>query len=595
MHQFFQKKLLKSTSSNSYKITEEIQSLWSGYGSIFKCELFGSYVDRVVIKHVKFPDEFNHPKGWNSDISHQRKLKSYQVEKIWYENFSGESDERFRMPKCYAVENFNDEVFMVLEDLDNAGYNQRITSPKWSHVLLCIKWLANFHAKYMGVNPKGLWKVGTYWHLETRPDELEVLDDIDLKKNASKIDYILNASNYKTIVHGDAKLANFCFSENEKKVSALDFQYVGQGCGMKDLIYFIGSCFYEEDCAKYESDILEIYFNELKIALCNYHPKIKVNEVEKEWRSMYDISWADFHRFIKGWSPSHWKINSYSEVLTKRVLEKITNVLGKEDLQELQLLAEKTAIKAGGIIQNEKKKGFKSEKKLVGSSEASRIVTKVDRIVESFILNALSDAVDKFDLGVLTEEISDDGTRFEKQYFWCIDPLDGTLPFSEGKSGYSVSISLVSKSGVSVIGVVYDPVNNIIYSAAKGLGATKNGNKLMKAPLKNEQFTLVTDRSFLSSIDKPLIIKKFKDQHNEILVKCIGGAVLNALWVIENQPSCYFKSVKNEIGGGSIWDFSSTACIAIEAGCEVFDSKGNSLNLNPENSTFMNDVGVSFT
>jgi fructose-1,6-bisphosphatase/inositol monophosphatase family enzyme len=594
MLQHFQDILLKSTNSTSFKIIEEIQSLWSGYGTISRYELSGGSIDQVVIKHVKFPNEVNHPRGWNSDISHQRKLKSYQVEKNWYQNFVGEPDDRCRMPKCYAIENHKDEVFMVLEDLDNAGYNKRVTSPEWNDIVICLKWLANFHAKYMGVNPIGIWEVGTYWHLATRPDELEVLDDINLKDNASKIDYILNSTKYQTLVHGDAKLANFCFSKNGKEVSAVDFQYVGQGCGMKDLVYFVGSCFYEEDCAKYESQILEIYFNELKLALSIYQPEIKANEVIEEWHSMFDVAWADFHRFMKGWSPSHWKINSYSEVLTKRVLAKITSVLGKTDLLELQSLAEKTAKKAGELIQEEKLKGFTTEHKSVGSSEASQIVTKVDRIVERYILKALSASVDKFDLGVLTEEQIDNGSRFEKEYFWCIDPLDGTLPFTQGKPGYAVSIALVTKAGVSVLGVVYDPVEDNLYSAVKGLGATKNGDELLKSKVHSSKFTLVIDKSFSSSLDRTSVLSKFQEKHNEVEEKYIGGAVLNALWIIENQPSTYFKSVKSKQGGGSIWDFASTSCIVTEAGGIVADAKGNHLNLNLKGSAFMNDVGVSF-
>ena len=53
----------------------------------------------------------------------------------------------------------------------------------------------------------------------------------------------------------------------------------------------------------------------------------------------------------------------------------------------------------------------------------------------------------KYDFGILTEETPDNGSRLVKDYFWCVDPLDGTLPFTEGTPGYSVSIALVSKSG----------------------------------------------------------------------------------------------------------------------------------------------------
>ena len=458
----------------------------------------------------------------------------------------------------------------------------------------CISWLAQFHACFLGNPGVGLWETGSYWHLQTRPDEFNKMEPGDLKRYAGKIDEKLSDCKFTTLVHGDAKLANFCFSKN-KEVAAVDFQYIGQGCGMKDLIYFMSSCFDEADCSKYEFNVLEIYFNELKLALSIHHPEIRVNHLEDDWRSMFQIAWADFQRFIKGWSPLHFKINSYSEAVTQRVINEMKNVLGEKDLKELQLLAEEIARKAGMLIQKEKNKGFIVDHKLVGSSEASRVVTKVDHLVESYILKSLSGSIEKFDLGILTEEKPDNRSRFDKNYFWCIDPLDGTLPFIEGKPGYSVSISLVSKKGISVLGVVYDPVKNNLYSAVRGLGATKNGNRLLKSKVINSKFSLVTDRSFSASIDKKNVIQKFRDKHEEIVLKCIGGAVLNALWVIENQPSCYFKSIKKEDGGGSIWDFSATACIAIESGCKVTDSKGDNLNFNSKYSTFMNQVGVSFT
>lgn len=595
MRQKFKDILLKSTNSESFQLVEEIQSLWSGYGTISRYHLRGAAFKSVIVKHVKFPNIINHPRGWDSDISHQRKLKSYQVETNWYKNFSEKTDVYCRIPKCYGITSFEDEVFMILEDLDSVGFEVRLTEVNWDSFTTCLKWMANFHAKFMAVSPISLWEIGTYWHLATRPDELKILDDKALRENAAKINYILNSANYQTLVHGDAKLANFCFSSDGLKVAAVDFQYVGRGCGMKDLVYFIGSCFREADCLKHEFKILEVYFSELNLALSRCNPAIDKYEVELEWRSLFDIAWADFHRFMKGWSPGHWKVNSYSEILTQSVLKKIANVLDEINLRELQCLAEATAIKAGALIEAEKQKGFTVKYKSSGISQASQVVTGIDETVQDYILDALSVSINKYDFGVLTEEKSDDGSRFEKEYFWCIDPLDGTLPFIEGRSGYSVSIALVSRKGYSVLGVVFDPVNNNLYSAVKGLGATINGVELKKTNnCLNSYFTLVVDQSYFESKERMAITKKFEDKYGEVHVVNIGGAVINALWVISNQYSCYYKAVKENKGGGSIWDFAASSCIAIESGIKVSDASGRMLYLNNNETTFMNKVGVWF-
>ena len=315
MNEYFKSVTLKSTGATSFIEKETIQNLWSGYGKIKRIHLQGSDIKSVVIKNVQLPKSNNHPRGWNSDIGHQRKLKSYEVESNFYEHFGKKSTAR--LPHCFALENKDDEVLMVLEDLDEAGFSLRKQKVTWLEIEICLEWLAKFHASYLGKIPKGLWKVGTYWHLATRPQELEALNDVALKNAATAINDKLNNCKYKTLVHGDAKLANFCFS-NDGKVAGVDFQYVGGGCGMKDVAYFIGSCLYEEDCERLESEILDTYFKYLQLALGS-----KNEALEKEWRSLYHIAWADFHRFLKGWSPGHWKINSYSERITKSVIENL--------------------------------------------------------------------------------------------------------------------------------------------------------------------------------------------------------------------------------------------------------------------------------
>ncbi|MCW3789026.1 phosphotransferase [Plebeiibacterium sediminum] len=325
MDTHFKEITLNATGAKQIIGEEEIQSLWSGYGSIVRIRLAGGNTNSVVAKHVRLPNQNKHPRGWNTDFSHQRKVKSYEVETIWYEKYAAQCNDLCKIPACLALEHKEDEVFMVLQDLDDIGYGGRLSSVSWTEIKSCLKWLANFHATYMGTNPEGLWQIGTYWHLDTRPDELAVLDDIALKNAAALIDDKLNKAQYLTLVHGDAKLANFCFSGDGKKVAAVDFQYVGGGCGMKDVAYFVGSCLYEEDCERLESDILDFYFKELKDAIQMQDSNIDVEDLETEWRNLYYYAWTDFHRFLKGWSPGHWKINDYSEKVSRRVLEEIKN------------------------------------------------------------------------------------------------------------------------------------------------------------------------------------------------------------------------------------------------------------------------------
>lgn len=292
---------------------ELIQTLWSGYGELLRIHLNHPEIPSVILKHIKIPIKAKHPRGWNTDIGHQRKLKSYEVETNWYQSYSNLS--MARVPGCLAVDKKKDEVLILLEDLDQAGFPLRKSRLNWQEIKSCLKWLATFHGSFMGRKPQGLWEIGTYWHLATRPQELQVLKDKKLKHAASKIDATLNTCTYQTLVHGDAKLANFCFGA-DGSVAAVDFQYVGGGCGMKDVAYFIGSCLSEEECERREDEILDTYFHYLDKAI-----PAEIKPIEAEWRPLYRVAWADFHRFLKGWSPDHWKINSYSERITRKVLE----------------------------------------------------------------------------------------------------------------------------------------------------------------------------------------------------------------------------------------------------------------------------------
>ena len=315
MNEYFRSIILQRTGASSILEKEIIQELWSGYGKIMRIGLENASVASVIVKHVQLPINKNHPRGWNTDIGHKRKLKSYKVEAKWYDTYSKNSTAR--LPQCLTIETQNDEMLMLLEDLDEAGFPLRKQIVSWEEITKCLEWLAKFHASYLGKDPNGLWEVGTYWHLGTRPQELAVLDDERLREAAPLIDEKLNTCEYKTFVHGDAKLANFCFAK-DGQVAGVDFQYVGGGCGMKDVAYFIGSCLNESECERMEAQILDTYFEYLQSEI-----EERNEALESEWRALYRVAWADFHRFLKGWSPGHWKINSYSERVTAEVINSL--------------------------------------------------------------------------------------------------------------------------------------------------------------------------------------------------------------------------------------------------------------------------------
>ncbi|MEM9057631.1 MAG: phosphotransferase [Pseudomonadota bacterium] len=317
--------LARATGASAVVDTEVIQRLWSDYGAIVRCTLaYGAPAQpkSVIVKHVRWPAAGDHPRGWNTDRSHARKVRSYEVESAWYESWAARCGPPCRVPSCHAVARDGDEVLLVLEDLDAAGFDERRTRLSMAELDACLKWLAHFHATFMGVVPDGLWETGTYWHLATRPDELARLDDPALKAAAPAIDRRLSGSAFQTLVHGDAKLANFCFA-SDGRVAAVDFQYVGGGCGMKDVAYFFSSCLSEDECERQEAELLDRYFSALRAALSARGAAIDGAALEADWRALYPVAWTDFVRFLKGWSPGHWKVHRYSQRLADAVVGRL--------------------------------------------------------------------------------------------------------------------------------------------------------------------------------------------------------------------------------------------------------------------------------
>ena len=270
----------------------------------------------------------------------------------------------------------------------------------------------------------------------------------------------------------------------------------------------------------------------------------------------------------------------------------------KMNLDQLSKIAIEAALSAGKIIQNYMNEDVSVEKKEGGTSYASQVVTAVDRECETAILSHLLPCCTEFGIALLSEESEDDNSRFEKDFFWCIDPMDGTLAFINKEAGFSVSIALVAKDGKPQIGVVYDPSTETLYHAIKGNGAFKNGRP-WEIKNTNPYLSYLTDKKLKDTpraAEIEIMLQEYvtKLGLNEIKEISGAGSVMTAIRVLENGPAFMLKFPKKEKGGGSLWDFAATACIFHELGLPATNFEGGKLDLNRKDGTFMNHEGVFY-
>lgn len=281
--------ILGATGAKEVVRATRVQTLWGGYGTLARVELADG--PPVVVKLIQPPRQVA-----RGDVGHARKLRSYEVERAFYARHAAHLGDPARVARRIAAGHVEGGDALVLEDLDHAGFPGRTRARSGEELLACLRWLAGFHARFMGSEPEGLWAEGSYWHLATRTEELAALGDAQLSRRARELDRALSDARHRTLVHGDAKPANFCFSADGRRVAAVDFQYVGGGCGMRDVAYLLHGEVGGRALARH----LDVYFETLRAAL----PETSDGDaIERTWRELYPVARDDFERFLVGWRP----------------------------------------------------------------------------------------------------------------------------------------------------------------------------------------------------------------------------------------------------------------------------------------------------
>ena len=192
------------------------------------------------------------------------------------------------------------------------------------------------------------------------------------------------------------------------------------------------------------------------------------------------------------------------------------------------------------------------------------------------------------DLPVITEESCDvplpERARWE--WYWLVDPLDGTREFIRQNGEFSVNIALMHK-GTPVLGVVHAPVLDITYWASTGSGAWKQvGDEpprqisVRTAPSKRVTVALGWSPRFGKRLQS--FLDKLGD-HHELRM---GGALKSCL-VAEGRADIYVC-----LGPTGEWDTAAAQCIVHEAGGTLTDIQSRKLQYNARESMINPDFLV---
>ena len=202
-------------------------------------------------------------------------------------------------------------------------------------------------------------------------------------------------------------------------------------------------------------------------------------------------------------------------------------------------------------------------------------VTAADLAAHGIILQGLQTLTP--DIPVLSEEDPQTWeTRQSWDRYWLVDPLDGTKEFLKRNGEFTVNIALIEK-GKAVLGVVYAPVLNVMYSAAEGKAWKEENGVRNQIHVRDARPPLVV----ISRSHGDDELKEYLHQLGEHQTTSIGSSLKFCL-VAEGQAQLYPR-----FGPTNIWDTAAGHAVAAAAGAHVHDWQGKSLDYTPRES-FLN-------
>lgn len=228
---------------------------------------------------------------------------------------------------------------------------------------------------------------------------------------------------------------------------------------------------------------------------------------------------------------------------------------------------------AGAVLLAHYNSPFLVEQKVNALMEMEE-VTAADREANELIVRRLAQEFPGD--GILAEESVDTDERLNKERVWLIDPMDGTKNFVQRDGDFAVQIGL-AVGGEVVLGVVYQPVRDVLYRAVRGEGSwrEKDGNEAERMQVSNKtdpaEMVLASSRSHRSPRMERVVDSfgfRFETRRGSVGVK-VG-------LIAEQEADLYLHlspSTKQ-------WDTCAPEIILTEAGGRLTDLFGKPLRYN---------------
>ena len=232
------------------------------------------------------------------------------------------------------------------------------------------------------------------------------------------------------------------------------------------------------------------------------------------------------------------------------------------DLEKILPQVEVIVRKAGEIVRR-----YHAQADTIDWKGHNDPVTAADRAVNDFLVSELKRTFPDF--GILAEESRDDLARLNNPVIWCIDPLDGTKEFIARNGEFSIMVGLALEQ-IAVLGVVYQPVKEFMYSGIRTQGAwltTPQGRKALHvSDIEHfEDFRLVVSRSHRNPI-----VDEIKQALGVSRERISGSVGLKCGLIARGDADLYLHPAP----GLKEWDTCAPEAILVGAGGRITDCWG---------------------